>query len=615
MENPEIFLEILLSTPDIEDEMWPKVSRDGRWVAWTWFKTGPAADIYAVPTDGSKAPVRLTDTTENTYLLGWTPDSKAVLVAQDRDGDERYQVLRVDLDHPLEMVALTEQTPNYFIQGGQLHPNGRWLIYGANHDLAGEEIEATWLYRRDCTGGELWPLAQPERGAYLMPKLSPDGSYILYTRKDLHPAGRQAWLVDIEGREDRLIYSAGDARKVFPNWLADGSGALLLAETDTHNRLGLWESEGGSIHWLVDDPLRDLQSAVQPFGSREIVMLENKAGCTLASLLDPETLEETPLSVKNGTLIPLAPVADSQDEWVGVIYGSRQPPDVIRFSLDDPNRQVSLSTIWERTKLEPNQLAQAEDFHWISDDGLAVHGWLYHPQVKPKGTVVYIHGGPTWHSQDWLNLDIQFFTHMGYNVLDPNYRGSTGYGLAFQNTIRQDGWGGREQADIRSGIEALIEAGIAQAGKVAITGTSYGGYSSWFAITHFPPEITAAAAPICGMTDLVVDYETTRPDIRPYSEEMMGGSPAQVPERYYERSPIHFVDRIQGRLLIIQGGQDPNVTPKNVSDVIIALEKAGVPYELLTFDDEGHGISKPKNRRAMLLRQLAFFEEAFTHQT
>ena len=77
----------------------------------------------------------------------------------------------------------------------------------------------------------------------------------------------------------------------------------------------------------------------------------------------------------------------------------------------------------------------------------------------------------------------------------------------------------------------------------------------------------SAAVPICGMTDLVVDYETTRPDLRPYSEQMMGGSPKEVPERYYERSPINFVGQIKGKLMIIQGAHDPNVTPKNVEEV------------------------------------------------
>jgi dipeptidyl aminopeptidase/acylaminoacyl peptidase len=113
------------------------------------------------------------------------------------------------------------------------------------------------------------------------------------------------------------------------------------------------------------------------------------------------------------------------------------------------------------------------------------------------------------------------------------------------------------------------------------------------------------------MTDLVVDYETTRPDIRPYSEEMMGGSPASAPHRYRERSPIHFVDRIKGRLLIVQGANDPNVTPANLRVVEGALQSAGVAYETLVFADEGHGMRKPKNLRVLYSRLIDFFAAAF----
>jgi len=177
--------------------------------------------------------------------------------------------------------------------------------------------------------------------------------------------------------------------------------------------------------------------------------------------------------------------------------------------------------------------------------------------------------------------------------------------------IKEDGWGGREQGDIASGASALIERGLADPGKVGVTGTSYGGYSSWFLITHYPKEVIAAAAPICGMTDLVIDYETTRPDLRPYSEEMMGGKPQEVPQRYHERSPIHYVEDIRGKLLIVQGGKDPNVTPENFTKVKERLEAHQIPYDVLLFEDEGHGIRKPSNQEALFARLRVFFESAF----
>ena len=113
------------------------------------------------------------------------------------------------------------------------------------------------------------------------------------------------------------------------------------------------------------------------------------------------------------------------------------------------------------------------------------------------------------------------------------------------------------------------------------------------------------------MTDLVVDYASTRPDLRPYSEEMMGGRPDEIPDKYFDRSPINFVSSIHGKVLIVQGMRDPNVTPENVRVVRDALDHAGINFEILRFEDEGHGISKPKNQRVLYLALLDFFDRAF----
>ena len=248
----------------------------------------------------------------------------------------------------------------------------------------------------------------------------------------------------------------------------------------------------------------------------------------------------------------------------------------------------------------------------FSTSGLEVQGWLYRTPGRSTGTIVLIHGGPTHHAEDRFNAQVQYLVSRGFNVLTPNYRGSTGFGLWFQETIKEDGWGGREQEDIRYGIEALVRAGVAEPGRAGVTGTSYGGYSAWWAITHYPTDLVAAAAPICGMTDLVVDYHATRPDLRPYSEEMMGGSPEEVPDRYRERSPVNFVENIRGELLIVQGLRDPNVTPDNVHAVTKALGDHDIPYELLTFEDEGHGIARPENLKVLYPRLANFFERAFS---
>ncbi|HEY7782971.1 MAG TPA: prolyl oligopeptidase family serine peptidase [Ktedonobacterales bacterium] len=600
------YLDALLSLPGLQGA---QVSPDGRWVAWTWFRAGPAADVYVAPTDGTAGPTRLSDAADDTVLVSWAPDSAAVVVERDRDGNERSRLFRVDLARPLEAVPLTEPDPAYFIRGGQLHPNGRWLVYGANVDVAaGVEIEPTWIYRHDLASGERVALARPPRAGTGRPQLNTAGTHILYTRADLHPAGRQVWLVGIDGADERELFNFGAETKCSASWFPDGRRVVVLAEAKTHRRLGVWDATMSELRWLLDDPARSIEQAYVPFGSDRIVVIEVRGGRIHASLLDPVTGAEDVVPAAPGNLIPLAPVANG--EWVGQFSSSTQPADAVRFRPDDvrPEHFVSLTRVWDRISLRAEDFTRAEDVHWRSVDGLEIQGWLYRVARNPaRGTVVYIHGGPTSHSQDAINNEIQFLVKEGFTVLDPNYRGSTGFGLEFREAIRATGWGGLEQEDIRAGIAALIAAGIATPGKVGVTGTSYGGYSSWHAITHFSTDIVAAAAPICGMTDLVIDYETTRPDLRPYSEEMIGGSPATAPERYRERSPIHFVGHIRGRMLIVQGLQDPNVTPENVRAVEVALRDAGIPYELLAFADEGHGIARPKNQRILYTRLSEFF--------
>lgn len=613
--NPEQYLDALLSLPGLvisqSRMVSPKASPDKKWVAWSWYRTGPAADVYVAPVDGSFAPIRLSETPENTFIIEWMPDSRAVMVSQDESGNERDQLFRIDLDHPGVLVPLTEQNPPFYLIGGKVHPNGKWLIFGANYDLAtGKEIEPTWIYRHDLETGKRIVLARPQIGG-TRPFLSEDGQHVLYSRCERHPAGRQVWLVDINGQSDREILNLGDSVKTFGRWFPDSRRVLVMSDTATHRRIGVWVLDDQKVQWLVDDPTRNIENAYVPPGSEEIVLLEVKEARMRASLLNPETGVERPLYAQTGNLQPLTPLGAG--EWLGLFSSSRQPLDAVRFSTSnlDPASFKSLTGIWSRITLTPADLTPAEDFRWKSHDGLAIQGWLYRPRGKARGTVVLVHGGPTTHSTDAINNEIQFYVHCGFNVLDPNYRGSTGFSVIFRDAINKGGWGADEQVDIRAGIEALITAGIAEPGKIAITGTSFGGYAAWHAITHLPRELLAAAAPICGPTDLVVDYETTRPEYRPLTEALFGGSPAQVPEKYYNASPINFVRNIVGRLLIVQGMQDATVSPENVRVVTAALQKAGIAYETLVFEDEGHGIIKPKNQRKLFLELAKFFENSF----
>ncbi len=614
-----ILLDQLLTLPTVLDA---RLSPDGRWAAFVWYRIHENIDVFLVPTDGSARPVALTHTPEATWFVSWAPDSRSVVVAEDHDGDERVRLFRVTIDRPEQMQPLTEDRPPYFVRGGDLHPSGRLLFYGANYDFSGHEaLEPTWIYRHDLHTGERHPIARPARPGWTRPSLNRAGTHLLYARKDRHPSGRQFYLVDVDGQEDREILNFGDAVKTHARWLPDSEHILVVSEATSsepqeHNSLGLYHWPSRSLRWLIDDAGRFLESAwVSPDGL--VIADEIRGARHRTSWLDPHSGAETAFPELSGNLLPIGRARDGS--WIGRFYSAISPTDLVRFSeaVRSPADLASLTSWQDHSELDRSALVDAEDFRWRSVDGLEIQGWLYRAIPNPRRAVIFVHGGPTSHSEERLNVQIQYLVQRGFNVLDVNYRGSTGFGLGFREAIKKEGWGGREQDDIAAGAEALIQHGLAQAGRVGVTGTSYGGYSSWCLLTHCPWETIAAAAPICGMTDLVVDYETTRPDLRPYSEEMIGGSPADVPEKYYERSPVHFVQKIRDKvrgsgapLLIVQGARDPNVTPENVREVVSRLEAHTVPYELLVFDDEGHGITRPANQARLYVQLADFFDRA-----
>jgi dipeptidyl aminopeptidase/acylaminoacyl peptidase len=604
---PQRFIDTILALPSLGRAL---LAPGGRHIAWSWSRKAPATDIYATPTDGSARPRRLTTTADDTYLVSWAPDGASLVVAEDRGGDERHQLFRLGLD--ASMTALTEPAPVYFPNGGEIDASGRYLVFGANLDpTSGQAIEASWLIRQDLATGERRALARPAKPNGFVPRLDRTGKHVLYTRRDLDPAGTQLWLVGLDGSDDRELLSFGAAVKTSASWLPDGRRLVVLAEQPTHKRLGVYDVATGALRWLIDDAERGIEMAFAPVDGDRIVALAVRQARSCALLVDPESGVAREIGMPEGTLVPIGPAADGA--WIGRLSGVRQPDTLVRFAIEGTEARLlqDLADPWAGSELDPKTLAAVEEVRWRSVDGLEIQGWLYRPRGQSRGLIVQVHGGPTAHSEAVFSAFIQSCCAAGFSVLDPNYRGSTGFGVGFREAIRTTGWGGLEQEDIRTGIEAMIDRGIAERGKVGITGTSYGGYSSWCAITRYPPATVAAAAPICGMTDLVVDYQTTRPDIRPYSEEMMGGSPASAPERYRERSPIHFVDRIKGRLLIVQGANDPNVTPENVRVVEAALKRAGVSYETMVFADEGHGVRKPRNLRVLYARLIDFFAAAF----
>lgn len=604
-------LDSLMSLPMIGDSI---ISPDKKHLALSIDRIHENYDVFLKSSDGTGDLIPLTSTPEYTTVKSWAPDSKSVLVGEDKGRDERVTIYRVFLDNPGKMDPVTEVEPNFFMRGGEFGPRGDFIAYSVNYDYdTKKETETFRIIVQDLESGSKTVIARPDKPTYVIPSVDPNGRYVLYNRADEDPSGNQWWIASIDGNEDREILNFGPKAKVNASWTHDGR---VLFDTDTLDGvrhdfvgIGLYDLGSGKIQWLSKPTEGGTYSLAEvPKHSNHVILAEEKDARKKPFILDLETDVLQNIAPTRGNLWPITNIGTG--DWLGLFYSSTHTRDIVRFNvLDlDPSKFTLITNMLGRTDIQPEELTPAEEMRWTSEDDTPIHGWLYQSRNPNGKTIVQVHGGPDWHSEDALSPEIQYFCSLGYNVLEPNYRGSTGYGVNFRELIKKDGWGGLDKDDVRSGIENMILSGVAFPNKVGITGTSYGGYLSWLAITQFPPDIVAAAAPICGMTDLVVDYETTRPDLRPYSEEYLGGSPAEVPERYQERSPINYVQNIRGKLLIVQGLRDPNVTKSNVTEVEKRLESNKVPYEKLVFDDEGHGIIREKNVKTLLSQLAAFFD-------
>ena len=586
----------------------PKLSKDGRWAAWTW--TGPteAGNVWLAPTDGSSAPRRVTDEADHTYVRSFSPDGKRLLLAQSEGSSEHDHLFLVDLESGALRVVTPRQDEHY-VFGGAFTPDGRSILYAASwDDTTRSAIEGQRIYLHGLTDGSRRIVSAAESLNDRPLELSEDGRLVLYHRHDHDPAGSQIWLLDLKTGEDREVLNVGASRKAYGSWI-DGRRILVRAESDTHDRVGVLTLPGLEVHWLIDDPRRSIDNAIAGADGKSAAILDFRQGALCATQLDLASGEERSISVPEHSLLPIEQLPSGH--WLCERYSSRAPHELIR--LDQATRETAeISRTKQHLPGGERRFAPAQPYRWRSTDGTEIAGWLYEPIGSSRGLIAHVHGGPTWHSEDWVNSTIQFLVAAGFTVLDPNYRGSTGYGRAFREAIKEDGWGGREQDDIRTGLESLIAAGKGAQGRIGIIGLSYGGYSSWCQITK-SADLVSAAVPICGMYQLAIDYDATgMPHGRDYSEEMMGGTPAEQPERYVNASPANFIDRIKGRLMIVHGLKDSNVSPENTRAAVRDLDRAGIPYALLTFDNEGHGIYRASNRETLFKRIAEFFADAFS---
>ena len=259
-------------------------------------------------------------------------------------------------------------------------------------------------------------------------------------------------------------------------------------------------------------------------------------------------------------------------------------------------------------QLGPHLRAVDEIVRWKSFDGLEIEGVLTRPPESvakpPYKLLVMPHGGPHHRATGGGGLDVQIFATRGFAVFQPNFRGSTGYGLKFLDADRND-FGGGDMRDILTGIDQLVRQGIADRGRQFVYGVSYGGYMTSWLVGHTRQFCAAAAQN--AVTDLNVMWHLS--DLQSWTEWDLGGLPWEIPDRMRKHSPITYAAEVRTPTLILHSVNDRRCPVAMGVMFHRALKKAGVDTELVLYPDEGHGIKQLPHREDVLRRVLEWFEK------
>ncbi|HEY9710859.1 MAG TPA: S9 family peptidase, partial [Oculatellaceae cyanobacterium] len=266
-----------------------------------------------------------------------------------------------------------------------------------------------------------------------------------------------------------------------------------------------------------------------------------------------------------------------------------------------------------RPELPKENLAAMRPIRYTARDGREIPAYLTTPKgVEQRNLPVVImpHGGP-WARDIWgYNPYAQFFANRGYAVLQPNFRGSEGYGKDFLNAGNKQ-WGtGAMQHDITDGVKYLIDQGIADPKRVGIFGGSYGGYATLAGLA-FTPDLYAAGISFVGPSNIVTLIKTIPPYWLPIKKSFMlrVGNPDNPEDlkRLREQSPLFSAKQIKAPLLVIQGANDPRVKQAESDQIVVALRDLGREVKYLVAPNEGHGFRGETNQLAVTAAIERFF--------
>jgi dipeptidyl aminopeptidase/acylaminoacyl peptidase len=555
----------------------------------------------------------------------WAPSGAHLLYLQDQGGDENFHIYAVpagggeavDLT-PLdgvkaEIIAIERERPGVILVG--LNDRDRSL-----HDVHEIDIETgkRTLVQRNDIGAVHWiadhTLAvraavapSPQGGMRLMHRDGParDAGAGRGARSPRGKAKPGAWKeLHVWSAEDSFTSGAlgfaGDNRLLYVRSSAGSeTGELRTMDTATGNESTVAADPGADVSQVVIHPITHQVQAVAFTRAR----IEWKV------LDDAVAQDFSALSAAHPGDFSIVSRDHADARWLVRYEHDRGAPRYYIYDRASKQATFLFSTLPE---LDDQPLAEMKPVTYEARDGLTIHGYLTTPagvEARNLPAVILPHGGP-WYRDVWeFDPLVQLLANRGYAVLQPNFRGSTGYGKAFLNAADRE-WGGAMQDDITDGTRWLIDQGVADPGRICVMGGSYGGYATLMGLAR-EPELYACGVNIVGVANLITWLQTIPPYWMPFKDILHRrvGNPDTEAEFLKSRSPVFLADRIQAPLLIGQGANDPRVPRAESIQIRDALQRAGRRVEYMEFSDEGHGFVRPENRLAFFARAERFLAE------
>jgi dipeptidyl aminopeptidase/acylaminoacyl peptidase len=538
----------------------------------------------------------------------WSPDAAQIAFLRDAGGTERMSIWIVDRDGEHERKLTADDDAVH--RDIEWSPDGRSIACAAN--IAGKRfsiqlIDAATGVRRALTDG-----------AYedARPRFSPDGTQILF--ESWRTGSRieaDLYLIPSSGGDpvklDTRLGKSGDSQ--FARWSPDGRTIAFTSNARGRREIALADLEGTTatnLRYLTENPFDEQRPVWRP-DARGVVYLQDKDAARTVHRVFSASRATTPVADLPGMYE--WPQVGPDSETVAMTFTSARRPNDVWVREGD---QVTLRQLTDSLggKIDPKVLVEPAHIRYPGAGGREVPALLYVPHAEAvrgtiPGAVIYVHGGPTGqHFRGW-DPTPQLLANRGLVVLAPNVRGSTGYGREWQELNRRD-WGGDDLADVMAGVDWLVAEGIADPKRIGITGGSYGGYMTLYALARHPDRF-AAGVSIVGIVSWKTLFDTTRGDLREYLIRELGDA-TKDPQLYIDRSPITHAKNIRAALLILQGANDPRVPKSEALQIVEALKENDAPHRYHEYANEGHGFSRIENRIDSLERTADWLTKYLT---